>query len=210
SEFVALRTSKEHVRRQLLMLAELSQDIPPIRDRGEHPRADYLPLPELRRRGLDLCGDMFTPEMSENLAEALHEVLSLALIHERDHGHAYYAGMSSRQALATLRQRIDRARQAVRAVGEPGAGQDEDEQAGKLFRLYEQLATYESLLSSQQSLERSADAGIPEGWDSESVQWMRVGDRVGAALGRTPSACGLYPGGDDFSPAAVCWSKAFE
>jgi hypothetical protein len=210
NEYLALRTSKEYVRRQLLMLAELSQEIPSIRDRRDQPRTDWLTPHELRRRGLDLCDGAFTPEMSESLAGVLHQVLSLSLTRERDRGTALYAQASCREALDQLHRKIGHARLAVRALGEGGPDPGEEERIGKLFTLHEQLATYVAQLSDQESQQDSPDRRAPEGWDPESIQWVRLGDRVRATLGDRSGTLVACPDPTDFSPAAVCWSKAFE
>jgi hypothetical protein len=226
NEFVVLRTCADHVRRQLLALGELAQDIPPLQDRAG-AAAYRLDAADLRRRGLDLCEGVYSPEMVESLADALHQVLSVALTREGDWGHRHYAASSAHALLAGLGDRIQRARGAVRVAGGPGEPALAEGEEDQTLRLLERLACYLPLLAERGP---AATPDVPAGWDAQSKRWVRLGDQVEGVLGGLPhpsldpdhhvgqarlverGADGQQPPGPpaDFSPAAVCWAKAFE
>jgi hypothetical protein len=209
SEYVLLRTSKTHLREQLLGLGDLAQDIPPIRDRGDNATGYNLTLQALRRRRLDLCGGVASPELMESLADALHQVLSVALVHETDPGHAYYAWESSRRVVEHLRTQIQKARETLRIVGSVPEHTEDSPVLVRMFQLQERLATYLALATADQG-KGYPRFDTPDGWDAESIRWLLLGDRVGHVLARRADPDGQQPGATDYSPSAVCWCKAFE
>jgi hypothetical protein len=249
ADFVVLRTCADHIRQQLLALGDLAQDITPIQERTDDGAAYRLVPGDLRRRGLDLCAGIYTPELVGTLAEALHQVLSVALIHEGDMGHRHYASQSVRKLLTVLREKLEGARGAVRSAGGPGAEDTPDGEDDQTWHLLERLACYLPLLAGEGTVATTTD--VPEGWDAQSSRWVRLGDQVERIIAVLPhqSFLNLDPsfplslqvalrkrafldqnphlretvvgGGQtvgrqdtgpdaDFSPAAVCWTKAFE
>jgi hypothetical protein len=229
NEFVVLRTCADHIRRQLLALGDLAQDIAPLQERTGNGAAYRLDPADLRRRGLDLCAGVYSPEMVESLADALHQVLTVALVHGSDWGHRHYASSSIPQLLGSLRAKIANARGAVRSAGGTGAVDTLDRAENQTARLLERLACYLPLLAGE-CIASTSD--VPDGWDAQSVRWVRLGDHVERILcglphhsfldlDPHPQAAQWYGGSvahrqepdrpaADFSPAAVCWAKAFE
>jgi hypothetical protein len=200
NQYLALRTSADRVRQQLVGLGDFAQDLPTLGRRAASSEALKLRAEDLRRRGLDLAGGLSDPELTDNLAAALHTVLSFALVGS-PHSHSRYASQSARSALDNLRDRITRARAAVQPLGgEPGSEEDDSLQA--VLHLEECLATWLGLTAKPTGEEGGPAA--PEGWDPEPTRWLILGDRV-ARLLAAPE-----PGNEDCSPAAVCWAKAFE
>jgi hypothetical protein len=245
ADFVVLRTCADHIRRQLLALGDLAQDITPIQERTGDGAAYRLDPGDLRRRGLDLCAGIYSPELVESLAEALHQVLSMALTHGGDRDHQYYASQSVRRLLEGLRAKLERARRAVRSTGGPGPGDAPDGEDDPTWHLLERLACYLPLLAGEGTVSTTTD--VPGGWDAQSSRWVRLGDQVEELLAGLPhqsfldldpflqesrrhraflklnphhreAVRGVVPAAGqqdtgpvaDFSPAAVCWTKAFE
>jgi hypothetical protein len=209
SDYLVLRTSREHVRQQLVGLGDLAQDITPIRDRHGDATGHRLTLEALRDKRLDACGGLTSPELLDNLADALHQVLSMALVKAEDPGHAYYAQSTSFEVLHKLRQQIDQARRALRAVGDARNDAEDSHGSSKVFQLCERLATYIAMAKSD-LVHGSSGSDRPGGWDADSLRWLLLGDRVKRVL--DGSGQEHRRGGDavDYSPAAVCWCKAFE
>jgi hypothetical protein len=244
TDFVVLRTCSNHIRRQLLALGDLAQDITPIQERSDDGAAYRLDPGDLRRRGLELCGGIYSPELVETLADALHQVLSVALTHG-DRDHRYYAWQSVHKLLEALRVKLERARGAVRAAGGPDAGHRPDDEDDQTWHLLERLACYLPLLAGESTAFTTTD--VPGGWDAQSSRWLCLGDQVERLLAGLPhqsvlrldplveeglpreavrslngrlreaTGDGVPPVGGhatdpvaDFSPAAVCWTKAFE
>jgi hypothetical protein len=176
ADFVVLRTCADHIRRQLLALGDLAQDITPIQERTDAGAAYRLDPGDLRRRGLDLCAGIYSSELVETLADALHQVLSVALTHEGDWGHRHYASQSVRQLLEGLRAKLERARGAVRSAGGPGAGDTPDGEDDQTWHLLERLACYLPLLAGEGTVSTTTD--LPGGWDAQSSRWVRLGDQV--------------------------------
>jgi hypothetical protein len=209
SEYVVLRTSKDHVRQQLVALGDFAQDISSIRDRAENAMGYHLTLQELRQKRLDACGGAASPELIDSLAEALHQVLSVALVNEKDMGHVYHAGYSSFRVLEKLRHQIDHARKALRVIEAAQNDAEDPQEPLRVFQLYERLAVYMALAESDLS-PSCPGSDTPDGWDAGSIRWLILGDRVEQVLGRTGSDYRPQSEPTDYSPAAVCWSKAFE
>jgi hypothetical protein len=145
----------------------------------------------------------------DSLAEALHQLLSVALVNEKDTGHAYYAGLSSFRVLEDLRRQIDQARNALRVVGEAPNCAEESQAELRVFQLCERLATYIALANPGHG-PSSPGPDTPVGWDAESIRWLVLGDRLEQMLGRGRRSYLPPEEATDYSPAAVCWSKAFE
>jgi hypothetical protein len=165
-----------------------------------------LDVSDLRRRGLDVCQGASAPELTDSLAEALHKVLSFVVANTDPH-FARRAADSARHALAELLKRIERARNAVRLLGsnEP---EEESEERSKLLHLQECLATWLGLRDPDPALGPRLEA--PDGWDPEPARWLELGDRVARLLTVPRSDLPSLSPEADYSPATVCWAKAFE